>query len=300
VDQLDDHFGKSLIAIPSPFAAGDSCKPSLVEDMGKSILEEMQGIVSELQECKESLQAVQDETKVMQATVTNYVGQRLREHNERWENRIACEVQKQLGVLEMVLQKQEGPCADALPSTFLDFQGQNVETMSCMKSCSKLPSTLTELPPPNTVELEQQDDRLQPDLLMQQAMEIGIDAFEQRLDAAVAKAELAEAMLATPSVPDLPLCETRDSALLSAQSSGNASQLSRNGSCHKRHPCSLFDILEYRRRTCEGLPLPAEVVRRAGRVSHGSSRSTSACHRRCAAAPLWQLLVHIFTLKDAT
>jgi len=222
LDQLDGD-GTSKAAISPPLTAGGNCEPFFINDECKSVLNELQGMS---EQNKAKLQAVHDETKTMQARITEYVEQRLREHDELWENRIAQEVRKQVDNLSVAVQKQEGPfAADALPSTLLASQGQSIETTprmhSCsslpgilaalpstlfpfrgqsiettpgMHSCSSLPGILAALPPTNTVASEQQKDHLEQDLVMQQAMQLvateqQLEAIEKRLVAAAAKTE---------------------------------------------------------------------------------------------------------------
>jgi len=290
--ELEGDSGESLTAIPEPLAAGGNCEPFLINDMGKSVLEELQGILSELQKNGAKLQAVQNGTTTVQAHVTKYVEQRLREHNKLLENRITQEVRKQLGVLAVSLQKKGGPIPDALPSTLLVSQCQNIETKSHRNSCSSLPGTLAELPPRNTVESEQQDDHL----LMQQAMEIGIGAIEQQLkvgigvieqqlEAAVAEAEFAEAELAIPSLLDLSRCETKDAALLSSQASGNAAQV-----CTLR-TCSLFYP---QRRTSSEHRQQQQQQQQQQQVfkSHLGVRGASSIKKEALPAPDWMRTKH--------
>jgi len=237
LDELDGDCGESLTAI----AAGGSGEGFLINDMSMRVFQELQGILFELHEEATKLRTVHDETKHMQSQVTKYVEQRLHEHKELLENSTTHEVRTQLChatrhlLPDVPLQKQGDPFPDALPSTSLVSQAQNIETLSRMKSCSSLPGTLAELPPTNTVDSEQHEEHFKRDLLMQQTMEIDTWAIEQLLEAAVAEAELAEAELAedelaedglaAPSLLDLPRCETKDAAGLSTQSSRNASTL---------------------------------------------------------------------------
>mmetsp|Transcript_81738 Transcript_81738/g.157870 ORF Transcript_81738/g.157870 Transcript_81738/m.157870 type:complete len:396 (-) Transcript_81738:31-1218(-) len=313
LDELDNDGVKSQAAMPPPLAAGSTCEPVLSNDVGKGVLEELQGMLSELQEGQARLQAVHGKTKIMQVQVTEYVEQRLREHSELWENRIAQEVRQQVGGLAVALQKQERHVEGyAMPSASLASQA---EKMQRMNGCSSQSGTLPAIPQTNAVASEQHEDHLEQDGFRQQLV-----AIEQRLEAAVATAELA-----VPSLLDLSRCEASVSALLSTRSSGNASQVRnllpgspvfpqhhtspepntataaeataaaaedglpvapwsegdeqhhKSGTtsprlvAHGTSPRwqlhrkasgtqSLADILEYRRRTCEGLPPPPSKV----------------------------------------
>lgn len=309
LDELDSDGGKSQAAMLQPVVAGGSCEPVLSNDDGKSVLEDLQGMLTELQEGQARLQAVHGKTKVMQAQVTEYVEQRLREHTELWEDRIAQEVGKQLADWAAALQQQEGSCAlNASAFTPPASQGQNTEAIQCMNICSSMPSTLASPEAPNLAASEDQEDHSEQDLL-QQEFQDGICqqlvAIEQRLEAAVATAELA-----APSLLDMSRCEASVTALLSTRTSGSASQARTLKTCSRLFPqrrtspepsspvpswseggeqhqkCgatsprlgadktsprwqlqrktsgsqSLADILEHRRRTCEGLPPPSSEV----------------------------------------
>lgn len=304
LDELESEDGKSSAALPSPLAAGAICEPVLCNDEGKSVLEELLGMCSELQEGQARLQAVHGKTKVMQAQVTKYVEQRLRDHNEDLENRIAQEVRKQMDVFMAF-------AAQAPPSTLLASQSQHVETMPRMNSC--VPGPVVALSRSNSVLSEQQEDHLDQDLLVQQPTDDSIRqqlvAIEQRLEAAITTAELA-----APSLLDMSRCEASVAALLVSRSAGNASRFRTIRTCSGSSPrhrgglpddlpasppvqlwcgeggeqCqksvtsspsprstadktsprwqlqrkasgsqSLADILEHRRRTCEGLPPPS-------------------------------------------
>jgi len=215
LDELDDDCGKRQAAIPPPLAAGGSCEPFLSSDEGKRVLEDLEGMLFELQEGQARLQAVHNKTKIMQTRVIEYVEQRLREHSERLENKIAQEVRRQLGVL----------------------LGENVETMSRMNSCSTLPSTVAGLLPSTyTVASEQQEDHLEQDLLMQKEMGdelcLPLVAIEQQIDAAAKTAELAEPAL----LVDLSQCEASVTAFLSARSGGDASHVSTSRKCSRIFP----------------------------------------------------------------
>jgi len=292
LDGLDGD-GKSKAAIPPPLDAVGSCKPVLSNDKNGSVFKESQGMLSE--EGTAKLQAVYEETNVMQAKVTRYVEQRLREHDQLWENRIAQEVRKQLSVWSVALQKQEGPfAADALPSALLTSQGRSSETIPCMNRSKSLPCTPAALPP-NNVASEQQEDPPEQDLVMQQAVQLvateqRLEAIEQRLEAAAAKASINASHVGTLRLCSQfsPKCHTSpeqrkqqmqqlpQKALQSHLGVRGASGITRealpapdrqqsrhrqDGRCSKR--CSgrsLSDILEYRRRACEGLPPSSELV----------------------------------------
>jgi len=172
-------------------------------------------------------------------------------------------------------------------------QDQKAERKQRMNNCKSLPGDLAALPPTNTVASQQHEDHFEKkcqekDLLLHEAKDDEIHqqlvAIGQRLDAAVATAELA-----APALLDLSRCEASVTALLSARSSPNALQLRALRSSPRFAP--------QRRALPEpgspgGLPIPATILLTGS--SEGSeqcqkSASTSTGSTADKTSPRWQL-----------